>query len=49
MTLAIDRDLKGDYDICFHPNSNAATVKLNYNDFLKFLRHLGREPLYIEA
>jgi Ala-tRNA(Pro) deacylase len=48
VTLAIDRDLKGD-DVCFHPNSNEATVKLNYSDFLKVLAYMGRTLLYIEA
>lgn len=47
--LAIDADLKGDWEISFHPNSNEATVKLHYSDFECFLKYLNRLPIYIHA
>ena len=47
--LAIDRDLQGDHDISFHPNSNEATIKLKYADFLHVLQAQGRTPVYIDA
>lgn len=47
--LAIDEDLKGYGEICFHPNSNEATVKLHYSDFERLLAHMNKIPVYIHV
>ncbi len=49
VALAIDADLKGDWEISFHPNSNEATVKLHYRDFERVLAYFNRTPAYIQA
>lgn len=49
VALAIDADLKGDWEISFHPNSNEATVKLHYRDFERVLAYMKRTPVIIQA
>ncbi len=47
VSVAIDRDLKQNDSINFHPNVNTATINLSYSDFEKFLKHCGNEIIYI--
>lgn len=47
--LAIDADLKDYKEICFHPNSSEATVKISTSDFELFLAYLNKRPVYINV
>ncbi|EJO5347604.1 prolyl-tRNA synthetase associated domain-containing protein [Clostridium botulinum] len=41
--VLLDKDLKKDGKINFHPNTNTATLTVNYNDFCKFLKWTENE------
>ncbi len=47
VTAVIDRDLKKEEYVNFHPNVNTATVSISYQSFEKFLKHCGNEVIYI--
>lgn len=47
--LAIDRALRGERRLLFHPCVNTATLALSGADFFeKFLPAVGREPVYVD-
>jgi Ala-tRNA(Pro) deacylase len=41
VTTVLDKDMSGKPRISFHPNDNAATVIISYEDLLKYLNHIG--------
>ncbi|TVQ88030.1 MAG: prolyl-tRNA synthetase associated domain-containing protein [Bacteroidetes bacterium] len=45
--LFIDENLKNSKTISFHPCINTASLVINYNDFMKFLKHLGNGWEYV--
>ena len=45
--LAIDRDLIGSERIAFHPNSNTATVVMNWDSLVKALDYMDVFPEYV--
>lgn len=47
VTAVIDRDLKKEEYVNFHPNVNTATVSISYQSFEKFLKHCGNEVINI--
>lgn len=47
VVAVIDRDLKKQESVNFHPNVNTATINISLRDFEKFLKHCGNELIYI--
>ncbi len=47
VTVLIDKDLKSEGRICFHPNVNNATVSVLYRDFERFLTWAGNQVIYV--
>lgn len=45
--LKIDKDLKKEKKISFHPNINTVTLELAYSDFEKYLKASGNDYEYI--
>lgn len=48
VTAVIDASLMKDDQINFHPLINTESVGLHPQDFLKFLRSCGHEPLFVD-
>ena len=46
--LFIDSDLQKAERLSFHPNDNTASLVIEYNDFIKFLKHCGNNYEFIE-
>jgi Ala-tRNA(Pro) deacylase len=46
VTLVIDKDLKQQEKVGFHPNDNTATVILSYEDFNKIIGKFENEKIY---
>ncbi|MBK5252242.1 MAG: prolyl-tRNA synthetase associated domain-containing protein [Peptostreptococcaceae bacterium] len=46
--IVIDESLGNAEKINFHPNDNTETLTISYRDFLKFLKAMGKEPLFIK-
>jgi len=46
VSVVLDEDLKNSDYICFHPNTNTATVSIRYEDFEKFLKWCGNSVRY---
>lgn len=46
--VLIDRDLLDGRDLAFHPNINDATLVIAKDDFIKFLRNLGKSYKILE-
>ncbi|MCK4677061.1 MAG: prolyl-tRNA synthetase associated domain-containing protein, partial [Bacteroidales bacterium] len=44
----IDEGLKTADMVTFHPNTNNATLKISFNDFLKFMDHSGNSYEFVE-
>ena len=44
----IDEGLKAADTVTFHPNTNSATLKISFNDFLKFMDHSGNSYEFVE-
>lgn len=44
--LALDEDLRQAKQLCFHPNTNTASLTLSRGAFFDYLDSLGIEPLY---
>ncbi|MBD5640478.1 prolyl-tRNA synthetase associated domain-containing protein [Clostridium botulinum] len=47
--VLLDKDLKHDGKINFHPNTNTATLTINYEDFHKFLQWTGNEVIEVHV
>lgn len=47
MEVVLDEDLKGRKRLGLHPNTNTATVWLDFEDVLKFIRADGHEITYV--
>lgn len=47
--VLLDKDLKKDGKINFHPNINTATLTIDYSDFCKFLNWTGNEVLEVDV
>lgn len=45
--LLIDKDLKGK-KLLFHPNRNTATISIEFNDLLKFIKYENNEYMMIQ-
>ncbi|WP_251859666.1 prolyl-tRNA synthetase associated domain-containing protein [Clostridium sp. Marseille-Q2269] len=45
--ILIDKDLKTDGRINFHPNTNTSTLTIDYKDFCKFLNWSGNEIIEV--
>lgn len=46
--LVLDKDIKGMEELFFHPNDSSATVKMSYEGFEKFLKHIAVEPVFVD-
>jgi Ala-tRNA(Pro) deacylase len=47
--IVIDESLGDGEKINFHPNANTETLTITYKDFLKFLKAMGKNPLFINV
>ena len=47
VNIIIDNDLKNESIIGVHPNVNASTVFISYNDMIKFINDFGNEIFYV--
>ncbi|MGM0240423.1 MULTISPECIES: YbaK/EbsC family protein [Enterococcus] len=47
--LVIDESIDRNKNIGFHPNVNTATIVINFQEFLKYLKVIGVEPHYVEV
>jgi Ala-tRNA(Pro) deacylase len=45
--LFLDENLKNSKSISFHPCINTASLVIKYDDFMKFLKHLGNSWEYV--
>ena len=45
--FVFDKDLKNMKNVGFHPNTNKATVFLDFNDVAKIIDEHGNEIMYI--
>jgi Ala-tRNA(Pro) deacylase len=48
VSVVIDKDLRIEEFVNFHPNVNTATLTLSFSDFQKFLAHCGQSVIYME-
>jgi len=48
VTVLIDRDLKKEGKVNFHPNINTATLTIAFGDFVRFLEHCGNAMSFID-
>jgi len=46
--IVIDQDLVGLDSLCFHPNTNAATVVISYDDFYKYLKNCENKIHFVK-
>ena len=46
--VVLDKDMANSQQIGFHPNTNTATVVLDYSDFEKFIKWCGNKIIYIK-
>lgn len=49
VTLALHRSLEGAETVNVHPMENSATLGLSLDDLLRFARHTGHEPVWVDA
>ena len=47
--LFLDANLKGSERISFHPCINTASIVLSYNDFIRFIEHVGNEYEFLQV
>jgi len=45
--VVVDNTLKRSEKVNFHPNANTETLTVTYKDFLKFLKEMDKDPLFI--
>jgi len=45
--VVVDKTLKRNEKVNFHPNANTETLTITYKDFIKFLDEMGKDPLFI--
>jgi Ala-tRNA(Pro) deacylase len=44
----IDQKLREAKHLTFHPNTNEASLKISYHDFIKFIEHSGNKYVFLE-
>ena len=49
VTVVLDRAIAEAEVVCGHPLENTATTAIGRNDLLRFLRHVGHEPVVIDV